>query len=365
MAAKKRWPGSVRIGHTTIGGESPTYIIAEAGVNHNGDLSLALEMVSAAAAMGADAVKFQAFSARRLVTPDASAAGYQRAGKQRELLERLELQPEDFVAIAAQCAAQGIELLVTPFGSEDVAMVVGLGVRAMKVASPDLANPPLLKAVARTGLPVLLSTGAADMKEIAAGLDTLEQAGTTEVALLHCVSSYPTPLHEAQLRCIGTLAKKFGIPVGYSDHTMDLQVGELAVQAGACLLEKHFTLDPTMDGPDQAMSLRPVELASYINRARAARRGELNESALDEPHRQALGDGVKKVRPLEQDVRQAARCSVTSTVAIPKGTVIKASMLTLKRPAGGIPPAQMDEVPGRKAAVDIPADTTITEKMLK
>jgi N-acetylneuraminate synthase/N,N'-diacetyllegionaminate synthase len=365
MASKKRWPQQVQIGSVAVGGSAPTYIIAEAGVNHNGDLSLALEMVSAAAAVGADAVKFQAFSARRLVTPDASAAGYQRAGKQRELLERLELQEEDFVAIAGQCAAHGIELLITPFSPEDVAMVTSMGVRAIKVASPDLANPPLLKAAARTGLTVVLSTGAADLKEIAAALDTLAQAGAREVALLHCVSSYPTPLHEAQLRCIETLSKKFGTPVGYSDHTMDLQTGELAVQAGACLLEKHFTLDPTLDGPDQAMSLRPVELGTYINRARAARRGELNESALDEPHRQALGDGVKRVRPLEQDVRQAARSSVTSTVAIAKGTVITAAMLTVKRPAGGIGPGELDKVPGRKAAVDIPADATITEKMLK
>lgn len=170
------------------------------------------------------------------------------------------------MAIAAQCAAQNIEFLVTPFSPEDVKMVVDLGVRAIKIASPDLANPPLLKEVGKTGLPVLLSTGGSDMKEIAEALDVLAAAGTKEVILLHCVSSYPTPLHEVQLRCIETLAKKFDVPVGYSDHTMDLETGAIAVGVGACMLEKHFTLDPSLHGPDQAMSLRPVELVAYIAR---------------------------------------------------------------------------------------------------
>jgi sialic acid synthase SpsE len=300
-----------------------------------------------------------------LVTRDADAAGYQHAGTQRELLSRLELHPDDFAAIAAHCGSQGIEMLATPFGVEDVAMVVKLGVRAIKVASPDVVNLPLLEAVGLTGLPVVLSTGAAETDEIAQAAETLAKAGTRELALLHCVSSYPTPIQEAQLRCIGTLAAAFGVPVGYSDHTTELFTGELAVRAGACVLEKHFTLDPEMDGPDQAFSLRPVELAAYIARAKAAVRGQLDESALDECQRLALGDGVKTCREIEADVRRAARSSVTAAVGIPAGAKITRDMLTVKRPSGGIPPAQIDSLVGRMAAVDIHADTTIKPEMLK
>jgi len=365
MATKKAWPQTVQIGSAKIGPEYPTYVVAEAGVNHNGDLSLAMDLVRAAAAAGADAVKFQAFSARRLVTADADAASYQQAHRQRDMLEKLELHPEDFAAIASQCAAEQIELLITPFSVEDVALVVGLGVRAIKVASPDVVHLPLLTAIGQTQLPVLMSTGAAEMDEIATAVDTLAAAGTKELVLLHCVSSYPAPLREAHLRCIASLADAFGVPAGYSDHTTEIFVGEMAVTVGACLLEKHFTLDPTMDGPDHAFSLRPVELTAYIARARAAKRGQFDPDAVDPDHLAALGNGVKTSRSIESDVRQIARTSVTAAVDISAGTTLTAQMLTVKRPSGGIPPGQLDSLPGRVAAVDIAADTTITADMLK
>lgn len=353
------------IGQASVGGDAPTYVIAEAGVNHDGNLYRAMVMVEAAAATGADAVKFQAFSAGRLVTRGAPPAGYQKASSQLELLERLELSEKAFAALVAYCAVMGIEMLATPFGPEDVEMLVRLGIRAIKLASPDVTNIPLLQAAGATGVPVILSTGAAGLEEIAVALDTLTAAGAGEMALLHCVSSYPTPLAQANLLAVRTLAQRFGLPVGYSDHTQELCTGELAVRVGACILEKHFTLDRTLPGPDHAMSLQPADLADYIARARFARRGELDIHTLSAEEQAALGDGIKQPQAIEADVRRVARSSVTSAVAIPAGTRIQRSMLTIKRPAGGIPPAQIDSLPGRSAAVDIPADTTLTPEMLR
>ncbi|MFW6146635.1 MAG: N-acetylneuraminate synthase family protein [Planctomycetota bacterium] len=365
MGKTKGWPETVRIGQRQVGANGETYIIAEAGVNHNGDLSLALAMVEAAAAAGADAVKFQAFDAERLVTHAAGVAGYQPGSSQREMLARLQLHPEDFCAIAAQCAASGIDLLITPFGPDALEMVLSLDPRAVKVASTDITNHPFLEAIGATHLPVILSTGASNPDEIAAATDVLAGAGCGELVLLQCVSSYPTPPHEANLLAIRTLAERFGVPVGYSDHTTDLATGQLAVEVGACVLEKHFTLDPTLAGPDQAFSLRPVELVAYIARARSATRGSLDETTLDAHERGALGSGVKQVHPIEQDVRAVARSSVTAAATIPAGTTITREMLTVKRPGGGIAPGEIDAVVGRVAAVDIDEDTTLTADMLR
>ena len=365
MTGGKAFGKEVRIGGATVGAGSPTYIVAEAGVNHNGDLAIAMALVEAAAAAGADAVKFQAFSAERLVTDGASTAAYQPGSSQRDMLMQLELHPEDFAAIASGCGAAGVELLLTPFGPEDVELLVDLGAHAIKVASPDVTNHPLLEVVGRTHLPVILSTGAADTDEIAAAIDALACAGTDQLILLQCVSSYPTPIDEANLNCIGTLAEKFGVPVGYSDHTMELITGELAVGVGACLLEKHFTLDPTMHGPDHAFSLRPVELTAYIVRARSATCGVLDPAGLGLSERAALGNGVKRLGDIEKDVRDVARSSVTSAEAIAAGATVTAAMLTIKRPGGGIPPSEIASVVGRVAAVDIPADTTLTPDMFE
>jgi len=365
MTGAHRWTDEVRIGGTPVGPRRPTFIIAEAGVNHNGDLAVAMAMVEAAAAAGADAVKFQAFTAEQMVTRGAASAGYQPGSSQLEMLQRLELHPEDFHAIASQCGNVGIELLLTPFSPADLEAIVELGAHTVKVASPDVTNHPFLTEVGRTGLPVILSTGAACVDEIRIALDTLVDGGATRIILLQCVSSYPTPLHEANLRCIGTLAELFGAPVGYSDHTTELITGQIAVGCGACLLEKHFTLDPTMNGPDHAFSLRPVELAAYIARARGARFGQLDEASLDEQGRSALGNGVKRLRDIELDVRAVARSSVTTAAAIAAGTTITREMLTVKRPGGGIPPGEIDSVVGRVAATDIEADTTLTPDMLQ
>jgi sialic acid synthase SpsE len=200
---------------------------------------------------------------------------------------------------------------------------------------------------------------------VAAAIETLRRCGTRELALLHCVSRYPTPLAEANLRCIGTLAASFGCPVGYSDHTLETTTGSLAVRAGACLLEKHFTLDRSLPGPDQQMSLDPVQLAAYIRQARTAARGNLAEATLTAAEQSALGDGVKAPSAGEGDVRRVARSSVTTEVFIPAGTPLTRAMLTVKRPGGGVPPAEIDALPGRVAAQDIPADTTLLPEMLR
>ena len=353
-----------KIGKAEIRHGGRAFVIAEAGVNHNGDLATAFTMVEAAAACGADAVKFQAFSAERLVTGGAPGAAYQGQASQRDMLSRLELMEEDFVALAAHCAGAGILMLVTPFSPPDVDMMVQLGAQAVKIASPDVVNTPLLRAIGRTGLPAILSTGAAELDEVAAAIDTLRDAGCGALALMHCVSSYPTAMADANLSCVRTLHERFGLPTGFSDHTTETVTGELAVGMGACILEKHFTLDPEMSGPDHGFSLRPVELAAYIARVRRATPGQLDRGRFEPHELAALGDGVKAASAVEQDVRRVARSSVTSVVAIPAGTTLTAAMLTVKRPGGGIPPAELDGLVGRAAAVDIPADATLTRDMI-
>lgn len=353
------------IGQSPIGPDAPSYVIAEAGVNHNGSLARAREMAHAAADAGADAVKFQYFSAEALTTRDAPSAAYQLARSQRELLAGLELTGEDFADLAEECRKADVAMLLTPFGPAQVAAVTRLGLPAIKLASPDVTNVPLLQAAGRTSLPIILSTGAATLEEIASALDCLVAAGGGPVALLHCVSSYPTPLGQANLRCVAALAGRFGRPTGFSDHTVETVTGALAVGVGACILEKHFTLDRRLPGPDHALSLTPAELAEYIRLARAARRGAFDEAALPAEQRAALGDGCKAPQAIELEVRRVARSSVTAAVDIAAGTRIERAMLTVKRPGGGLPPSQIDALPGRVAAVDIPADTTLFADMLR
>lgn len=334
----------------------PAYVIAEAGVNHNGDLPSALRLVEAAARAGADAVKFQAFRAAALVTADASAAAYQRErsgpATQRELLRALELTAEAFASLQQRCREVGIEFLATPFGPDDLRMLVDLGVRAVKIASPDLANEPLLGAAAATGLPLLLSTGAAEPDEIGRAIDVLASRGARErLILLHCVSSYPTREADAHLRRIRTLAACFGRPTGFSDHTTSVEIGALAVAAGAAVLEKHLTLDRRLPGPDQAFSLEPASFAEYVA---GVRRAET-----------ALGSGVLGVLDAEREVRRLSRRSVVAAVPIACGERIGAAQLAIKRPGTGIAPADLERVAGRVAAVDIPPDTLIQWEMLR
>ncbi len=344
----------VQIGARRIGPGEPAYIIAEAGVNHNGSVDTALKMVDAARQAHADAVKFQVFGATRLASRFADLADYQKAcsalPSQVEMLSRLELRREDFARIKQHCDEAGIEFLATPFGVEDLQLLLDLGVRAIKISSPDIINRPLLEGAGQSGLPVLLSTGASEQGEIDRACELLEKQYGTALVLLHCVSNYPVKLEQANLRRIASLRGRYNCPVGFSDHTLERFTGQLAVAGGADLLEKHFTLDKSQTGPDHAFSQTPGHLADYV---RHVRRGE-----------SALGSGTIDAGPAEQEIRQLSRCSVTAGRDISAGAVIGRDMLAVKRPGSGISPWEIESVVGRVAKSDIGADTPITWEML-
>ena len=347
---------AVNVGTHRIAPGAPTFIVAEAGVNHNGSTETALRLVDVAASAGADAVKFQMFHAAELTAVGATTAGYQRRGcgepSQRAMLAQLELSHTEFLRIKKRCEQRSILFLATPFGILDVTDLQNLGVGAIKIASTDLTNDSLLAAAAATELPLIVSTGASSEDEIRSGVGWLWRQGARDrLILLHCISCYPTPIEALNLRAIATLQRCFGVPCGLSDHTTSTQTGSWAVAAGACLLEKHFTLDPTAKGPDHAMSLSPHQLAEYVATVRTAEA--------------ALGNGQLGMTDLEAEVARVARRSVVAASDIPAGTRFTAEMLTLKRPGTGIGSGEIDELIGRRASVDIAQDTTLKWDMVR
>lgn len=348
-------PPSVMIGAHAVGPGRRVLIIAEAGVNHDGRAEDARALVDAAAGAGADFVKFQVFRAADLTTRTADLAAYQRSSagptSQQAMLQQLELDDAAFATLATQCARRGVGFLATPFGVDDVARLVRLHVPALKIASTDIDNTPLLHAAALTRLPLIVSTGTATAGEIAACISDLAAWGAAQrTILLHCVSSYPTPVAAANLRRVGALAMRYGLPVGFSDHTTSVAIAGWAVAAGACVLEKHLTLDRTRPGPDHAVSLEPAEFAAYVAAAREAEA--------------ALGIGTLNAADLEADVRRVARKSIVARRDIPAGAVLSADALTVKRPGGGLSPRQLAEIVGRRTRVAIAADTMLAWDML-
>jgi N,N'-diacetyllegionaminate synthase len=332
---------SVRIGDRTVGRGEGVYVVAEAGVNHDGILDRALELVDAAADAGADAVKFQVFDVDRLVAEGTEKAEYQRrtdggSESQDAMLRRLQLGRSAFEAIAERAAARGIAFLASPFDEESVDLLVELGVPAIKIASPDLVNLPLVEYASRTGLPVVLSTGMADLDESRAAVDAAHAGGATELVLLHCVSAYPARAEDANLAAMATLAGEFDVPVGFSDHTLGTAVAVAAAALGACLIEKHLTLDRTAPGPDHAASLEPQELADMVLACRAA-------SA-------AVGDGVKRPVAAELENISVTRRSVAAADDLPAGSVLTRSSLVALRPGTGIPAASLESLVGRTLA---------------
>jgi len=342
----------VTIGSRRVGPDQPVYIIAEAGVNHDGDVKLAFQLIEAAREAGADAVKFQVFSAERLAAEDAPSCSYQHATEsQRAMLHRLELDEPTFRDLKCRAEHAGLEFLATPFGLPELQFLVDLGLPAIKIASPDVVNVPLLRAAAGSGRTLIVSTGAAEQAEIDAAValvSAMPPAG--RLVLLHCVSAYPTPPAEARLACIGTMSRRYGVPVGFSDHTSEIHFGGLAVAAGAVMLEKHLTLDRRLAGPDHFFSLEPSAFADYVRIARGA-------SA-------ALGDGRIRVSQLEREVREKARGSIVAVQSIPAGARLQAAMLAVQRPGGGLSASVWDQVIGREAAVDISAGTRLAWSML-
>jgi N-acetylneuraminate synthase/N,N'-diacetyllegionaminate synthase len=333
----------VDIAGRRIGQGEPPFVVAEAGVNHNGSMEMALELVDAAVEAGADAVKFQTFSAEAVVLDDAPQAAYQfardPAGSQLEMLRRLELPANVWPALQARASKGGIVFFSTPFDLAAVELLADLGVPAFKVGSGDLTNLVLLRAVAAHGRPVLLSTGMADMAEIESAVADLRGHGDPPLALLQCTSAYPASTNDANLRAIATLRDRFRVPVGYSDHTLGIATATAAAALGAALIEKHLTLDRTSPGPDHAASLEPGEFA----RMTAAIRD------VDA----ALGDGVKARAPDEEDTRRAARRSLVVTRPLTAGAAVIAADLDAMRPADGISPLRLDAVVGRRATRDL------------
>jgi len=351
------WPdlSGVFIDGHEIGPGKPVYIVAEAGVNHNGRVDLALKLVDAAKRAGADAVKFQVFTAEELVVADAPTVGYQAGqgrGDQRNMLRQLELTRPEFKDLYNHCKDVEIEFLATPFSITDLEFLVDLGVSAIKLASTDLVNVPLVERVIASRLPVIASTGACSIDEIDAAFDLFADHGAlSRLVLMHCISAYPTALTDANLGMIGQFQDRYGLVVGFSDHTAENTTGALAVAAGAAVLEKHFTLDRTLTGPDHAFSLDEPQLVEYIAAAREAE--------------QAMGSGLRQVLACEQEIRELSRGSIVAAVDIPAGTAVTGAMLTVKRPGRGIEPARMKELVGLFAVCDIAADTMISWDMLQ
>lgn len=338
-----------------VGPGERVMIVAEAGVNHNGSIGTALAMVDAAADAGADAVKFQVFYAAQLATADATSASYQQknagAATQRELLTGLELTDHELAAIRDRCADKQILFFGTPFSEGDVARLTALNVPAIKLASTDLTNVFLQDEVVQTYLPLVFSTGASREDEIECCVDRLIRAGAGDrLILLHCVSRYPAPMESLNLRAVSTLQRRYGVPCGFSDHSESVLTGGWAIAAGACMLEKHFTLDKTLPGPDHRMSLDVSELRDYIRTARLVE--------------QAMGLGKLGMYQLEQEVRDVARKSVVTAKAIEAGTLITREMLTVKRPGTGIAPKDLTQLLGRNASTDIPLDTVLSWSMV-
>jgi N,N'-diacetyllegionaminate synthase len=344
----------VEIGGRLVGPGHPCFVIAEAGVNHNGDLDLGRELVRAAANAGADAVKFQTFSADRLVTASAPKAAYQAertdpAETQQSMLKHLELGADEHRELMKECERQGILFLSSAFDEESADLLDELGMVAYKVPSGEITNLPYLRHLAGKGRCLIVSTGMSDLDEVSSAVAAIRETAEVPIVLLHCVSLYPAPAAGSNLRAMDTMRAAFGVPVGYSDHTEGVAVALAAVAMGADMIEKHLTTDRTLHGPDHAASLEPAELRTLVDGIRAV------ESA--------RGDGVKRPLPAEAATATAARKSVVAATDIAKGAVISRDMLTVKRPGTGMAPGEMMTIIGRKARIRIDTGSVITSEM--
>ena len=324
-----------------------TCIIAEAGVNHNGSLETAMRLIDAASEAGADVVKFQTFKADAIVSKNAEMAEYQKANTGRtegqyEMLKRLELSPSDHEALMSRCKEKNILFFSTAFDVDGVRYLDSLGLPFMKVPSGELTNLPYLRAINRCGKRVLLSTGMSTMQEVSEAVAVLDKC---EVTLLHCTTEYPCPIDAVNLNAMMAMKARFGLPVGYSDHTQGIIIPIAAVAMGACVIEKHFTLDRNMEGPDHKASLEPTELKAMVD---AIRNIEV-----------ALGSGVKEPAEAEKKNITIARKSIVAKTFVAKGEVFSDDNLTVKRPGNGVSPMLWDSVIGRIAKHDYRPDDQI------
>jgi N-acetylneuraminate synthase/N,N'-diacetyllegionaminate synthase len=341
----------VKIGNRLIGDVEPCFIIAEAGVNHNGSVELAKKLVDTAKEAGADAVKFQTFKADNIVIKNAEKAEYQKETtgaeeSQYEMIKKLELTEYDFRELADYAKEKDILFLSSPFDKESGDLLDEINVPAFKIGSGEITNFPLLRYIAKKGKPIILSTGMTTLGEVEEALNVIRNGGVKDVILLHCVSNYPAKIEDVNLKAIETLKQAFKIPIGFSDHTLGITASIAAVASGACVIEKHFTFDRNLPGPDHKASLEPGELKEMVVAIRDVER--------------ALGDGIKKPTKEEEVIKKIARRSVVAKGDMPKGTIITEDMLDVKRPGTGIEPEYMEWFIGKRAKEDIKKDELMT-----
>lgn len=328
-------------------------IIAEAGVNHNGDMGLAYKMIDEAKAAGADIIKFQTGKPENVMSRFAQKAEYQKVTtgseeSQLEMCKKFELEYEDYVSLKEYCEKVGIHFLSTPFDLESVDFLEGLGCDLWKIPSGEITNLPYLIKIAKTHKPIIMSTGMCMLEEVEAAVEVLNTHGAGEISLLHCTTEYPTPYEDVNLKAMLTLQEKFHLKVGYSDHTKGIEVPVAAVAMGASIIEKHFTLDKNMEGPDHKASLEPDELCSMVRQIRNIEK--------------ALGTGDKQPAKSEMKNIEIARKSIVAACDIKAGTVFTEDNLTVKRPGSGISPMKWFEVLGRKASRDYCEDELIDKE---
>lgn len=331
------------------GNEMSVYIIAEAGVNHNGSFELACKLVDAAKEAGVDCIKFQTFKSKNLVSHTAQKAEYQKdttgEGSQVDMLKKLELSFEEFLALKDYCDRVGICFLSTPFDFDSIDFLNSIDMPFWKIPSGEVNNYPYLVALAKTRKPVVMSTGMCDLSEIQEAINVLRENGTDEIKLLHCNTEYPTPFEDVNLRAMQTMAAAFGLEVGYSDHTNGIEVPIAAAALGATVIEKHFTLDRNMEGPDHKASLEPDELAKMVSSIRNIEK--------------ALGNGDKTPSPSEKKNITVARKSIVAAKSIKAGEILTVENVTVKRPGTGISPMKWNKVLGRRAVRDFEEDELI------
>ncbi len=328
-----------------------TYIIAEAGVNHNGDMDTAIKMIDAVKDAGCDCIKFQTFKTEALVTKSAKKADYQventkNNDSQFEMLKKLELGFDDFKILKDYCEHAGVDFMSTPFDNSSADLLENLQVSKYKMSSGDITNKPLLEYIAKKNKPIILSTGMCTMDEVHEAVSWIEECGNKQITLLHCTSNYPTPYSDVNMNAMLTLRDEFPYPVGYSDHTKGIIIPVMAVAMGATVIEKHFTLDKNMEGPDHKASLEPDELREMVKSIRDI------ESA--------RGDGIKKPTASEMSTREVARKSIVVTRSMKAGDIISQEDLTIKRPGTGLAPKYLSELIGKTVVKDIDEEALIS-----
>ncbi|MCP4231331.1 MAG: hypothetical protein GY771_14445 [bacterium] len=342
-----------KIGNSEIG-DGRVYVIAEAGSNHDGDSGQAKKLIDIAADSGADAVKFQAFKADAFILmklgDDFDAASPEENAERIEVVDKVSLPREWLPELAAYAREKGLHFLCTPFDFKAADILLGLGVPAIKIASCDLTHHPLLAYVSEKGVSIILSTGMSTLEEIGGALGVIKEYGNPPVALLHCVAEYPAPPENVNLRAIELIWDKFGVPVGFSDHTLGITAPIAAVALGAVIIEKHFTIDRTLEGPDHPYALEPDELKAMVAAIREV------EQVMGEMKKEPVGYEL-------EDLVLSRRC-IIAAVNIPQGTVITEDMLDYRMPLAGIPTTRWREVIGKRAAADIKAETPLQEGML-